>query len=88
MSGALRCVKIIAMRTFQATLAAAYDDGPWIEIASGPFTPGAAPTHDIRGEAYPGAVTDDFLAANPEPAESGSWDTVVGRVKYRVSWTA
>ncbi|MCU1326063.1 MAG: hypothetical protein JWN34_1433 [Bryobacterales bacterium] len=75
------------MRTFNAKLEAAVDDGPWIEIAAGPFQPGAPVPLDVRGEAYPGAVTDDFIEANKEPKESGTWDTTCGTVKYRVSWS-
>jgi len=74
------------MRTFKAKLEAATIGGPWIEIASGVFQPDAPIALDLRGEQYPGAVSDDFMAAIKDPAESGDWETTVGRTNYRVSW--
>lgn len=76
------------MQTFKAQMDAAVEGGPWIEIAAGTFQPGAAAPLDLRGEAYPGVVCDDFVAEVTNPEDAGSWETLVGSVRYRINWAA
>ena len=60
--------------------------GPWQKVSSGTWQPGAAAPLRLHGEAIPPAAINDLIKLDPTGHESGSSETQIGEVRFRMTF--
>jgi hypothetical protein len=63
------------------------DGSPWRTFATGTWRPGHNVPLELRGEPVPQAAIDNLLDCDPTGQESGSCQTQVGEVYFRMNFT-